>query len=240
MYEKKPLIGVTLDSQEPGKYSRYPWYALRENYCTAILDKGATPLPLPHDLCSVDHYLELIDGLMVTGGGHDVDPALYGVAERHSTVKLSPKRTAFEMEITRKALEKNKPVFGICGGMQLLNVALGGSLIQHIPDEVDTSINHDQDHDRHDPCHNVSLLEDTILRKIIGQPEIEVNSIHHQAVKDLGKGTRVNALAPDGLVEGIESPDYRFCMGLQWHPEFIVGKHDCTIFTAFVESTRAP
>ena len=235
---KKPLIGVTLDAQEPGTYSRYPWYALREHYCSALVSAGALPLPLPHDLCLVDDYLHLIDGLMITGGGHDIDPALYGINERHPSVKLNPKRTSFEIEITRKALERNLPVFGICGGLQLLNVVLGGTLIQHIPDEVENCLDHYQKTPPHLSCHNVKVLENTILHHIVGNAEISVNSVHHQAVKDIGPKMKINALAPDGLIEGIESPDYRFCLGLQWHPEIIVSKHDSTIFKAFVESTR--
>ncbi len=236
---KKPLIGITLDSQEPGRYSRYPWYALRANYCSAIVNAGATPLPLPHELGSVDHYLDLIDGLMITGGGHDVDPTLYGASEIHPTTKINVRRTAFEMEITTKALERNIPVFGICGGMQLLNVALGGTLIQHIPDEVENCLVHSQETDRHSPCHNVRVLENTLFHEIVRQAEIPVNSVHHQAVKALGKNLNANTIAPDGLIEGIESPDYRFCMGLQWHPEFIVSEHDASVFKAFIESTRA-
>lgn len=235
---KKPLIGVTLDAQEPGTYSKYPWYALRENYCSALVNAGAIPLPLPHDLSLVDNYLELMEGLMITGGGHDIDPALYGESERHSTVKLNPRRTAFEMDITRKALERNIPVFGICGGQQLLNVALGGTLVQHIPDEVKDCLDHYQKVNRHLPGHDVKILEDTILHQITEKTEFSVNSVHHQAVKNLGQGLKVNALSSDGIIEGIESPHYRFCLGLQWHPEFIVTEHDSTIFKAFVESAR--
>lgn len=235
---KKPLIGITLDSQEPGTYSNYPWYALRENYCTAIVNAGAIPFPLAHDLCLVEDYLDLIDGLMITGGGHDVDPFLYGSQERHPSVKLKPKRTSFEMEITRKSLEQNLPVFGICGGQQLLNVVLGGTLIQHIPDEIPDSVEHNQKIARHVPCHSVEIIENSFLHQIVKKLAFPVNSIHHQAVKSIGPRVKINALAPDGIIEGIESSDYRFCIGLQWHPEFIITEHDASVFKAFVEAAR--
>lgn len=234
---KKPLIGVTLDAQEPGSYSNYPWYALRENYCSAIVDAGGVPISLAHDLCLVDDYLSLIDALMITGGGHDVDPALYGAQECHLTVKIKPRRTSFEMEITRKALEKNIPVLGICGGLQLVNVVLGGTLIQHIPDEVPGSLEHNKKKP-HDPCHTVKIAQNSQLHQIVESTEFPVNSVHHQAIKDVGPYAMVNALAPDGVIEGIESSKYRFCLGLQWHPEFIVTEHDGAIFKAFVDAAR--
>lgn len=235
---KKPRIGITLDAQEPGGYSKYPWYALRENYCSVISDAGAVPLPLTHDLTLVDDYLSLIDALMITGGGHDVDPSLYGVHERHPTVTVKPKRTTFEMEITRLALEKNIPVLGICGGQQLLNVVLGGTLIQHIPAEVPQCLEHKQETPRHIPSHPVRIIKETFLHQIVRKEEFSVNSIHHQAVKDLGHGVVVNAIAPDGVIEGIESRDYQFCLGLQWHPEFIITDHDAAVFKAFIDATR--
>ena len=124
----QPVIGVTLDSEEPGGYSKLPWYALRQNYCEAVARAGALPILLPHEPEQAGAYLERIDGLVVTGGAFDVDPALFGAATRHATVKLKTKRTAFEIEITKGALARNMPVLGICGGQQLLNVVLGGTL----------------------------------------------------------------------------------------------------------------
>lgn len=233
---KCPLIGITFDAQDSGDYSNYPWYALRENYCSAIADAGGIPFPLIHDLRLVDKYISLIDGLMITGGGHDVDPLLYGVKERHPTVTLKPRRTAFEMEIARAALKKNLPVFGICGGQQLINVVLGGTLIQHIPDEIPHSLEHVKT--RHIAAHTVQVFKDTLLRQIVEKEEFSVNSGHHQAVKKVAPGILINAIAPDGIIEGIEAPAYRFCLGVQWHPEFIITSHDTSIFQAFIEASR--
>ena len=126
------------------------------------------------------------------------------------------------------------PVLGICGGQQLLNVVLGGTLIQHIPDETDGSIAHEQHNPRDEPGHDVTVVEGTLLHRIVDATTLSVNSAHHQAVKNAAAGTVVNATAPDGVVEGIEAPEYRFCLGVQWHPEFFIDSADAKIFRAFV------
>ena len=132
--DTRPRIGVTLDSEAPGGYSKFPWFALRQNYASSIIDAGGLPLALPHVPAElIPAYLDQLDGLVVTGGAFDVDPALYGASERHPTVDLKAGRTAFEWAITKGALDRDLPVLGICGGQQLLNVVLGGTLIQHIP-----------------------------------------------------------------------------------------------------------
>jgi putative glutamine amidotransferase len=234
----KPLIGITMDAQDLEVYSKYPWYALRENYCSSIGDEGGIPFPLTHDLNLVEDYISLIDGLVITGGGHDVDPALYGEKDVHPTVKLKPKRTTFEMALAKKALELDIPILGICGGMQLLNVALGGTLIQHIPDESPHYLNHKQTDPRHHPTHMVKIYEDTLLHRLMRVEELSVNSIHHQGVKVIAPGMNVCAVAPDGLIEAIEAPDCRFCLGLQWHPEYLINSPEKALFKAFIEACR--
>ena len=235
---KKPLIGITFDSQDPGHYSKYPWYALRENYCSSIVEAGGLPIPLTHDVSLVQDYLDLIDGLLVTGGDFDIDPDLYGETTRHSTVKVKRTRTDFEMAMVRAALKKNIPVLGICGGHQLINVALGGTLIQHIPDEAPSAIHHEQPNPRHETGHPVSIIKDTFLYKLLGHESISVNSAHHQAVKKLATDAVLNAVAPDGLIEGFEVPAYKFCLGLQWHPEFLITSQDRVILKAFVGASH--
>jgi putative glutamine amidotransferase len=233
-----PVIGITLDSEEPGGYSRFPWYALRQNYCASIAQAGGLPLGLPHEPELAGRYLDLIDGLVITGGAFDVDPALFGAGDRHATVKTKDRRTAFELAITRGALERDKPVFGICGGQQLLNVVLGGTLIQHIPDRVPDALAHEQPNPRNEPGHDVAVTAGTLLHGIVARDTLPVNSAHHQAVDTVAAGTVVNAVAPDGVVEGIEDPRYRFCLGVQWHPEFIISEGDAKILRAFVEASR--
>ncbi len=233
-----PLIGITLDSEEAGGYSKFPWYALRQNYCEAVTVAGGLPMALPHEPDLVNAYLEHLDGLIVTGGAFDVDPALFGDSSRHATVILKERRTRFELSIVREALARDLPILGICGGQQLLNVALGGTLIQHIPDTVADCLAHEQPNPRNEPGHSVALAAGSLLQKIAQTDTIMVNSAHHQAVAATGPGVLVNAVAPDGVIEGIEVPDKRFCMGVQWHPEFHISAADRALFAAFIESCR--
>lgn len=233
-----PVIGITLDSEDPGGYSKFPWYAVRENYCSAASDAGGLPVVLPHEVGLIGNYLDLIDGLIVTGGDFDVDPALYGANDRHASVSLKEGRTDFELALTRGALERDMPVFGICGGQQLLHVVLGGRLIQHIPDAIDGALAHEQPNPRDEPSHPVAIEAGTRLAAIVGADTVVVNSAHHQAAADAPDGVVVNARAPDGVIEGIEAPAKRFCLGVQWHPEFLISAADRKIFQAFITACR--
>src|SRR6202023_3561811 len=216
----QPVIGLTLDHEPPGGYSNFPWYAIRENYCNAVRRAGGLPILLPHDPDAASVYLERIDGLIVTGGGFDVDPALFGEATRHPTVKTKDRRTAFELAAAKGALAQDMPVLGICGGQQLLNVALGGPLIQHIPDEVPACPAHRQPNPRNESAHTVRVGAGTALHPITGSDTLDVNSAHHQAVKTAGPGLVIDAIAEDGVVEGIEHPRHRFCLGGEGDPPF--------------------
>ncbi len=230
----RPLIGITLDSEQPGGWSRFPWYALRANYMDAVAAAGGLPVALPHDPALAAELLARLDGLVVTGGAFDVDPALYGAAAVHPTVTLKDRRTAAELALVRGALAADKPTLGICGGQQLLAVALGGTLIQHIPDAVPGALAHEQANPRDEPSHAVSIRPGTLLRRIVGTDTMMVNSAHHQAVATAGPHAAVNATAPDGVIEGLEDGRRRFCLGLQWHPEFLLDPGDRRVFAAFV------
>ena len=135
-------------------------------------------------------------------------------------------------------MERDIPVLGICGGEQLLNVVLGGTLIQHIPDDVDNALAHEQPNPRDEPGHPVVIEKNTLLHDIVGVTEMSVNSAHHQAVAAVSGSVTVNASAPDGVIEGIEAPRQRFCLGVQWHPEFEVDPNDMRIFWAFIDAAR--
>ena len=230
----KPLIGITLDSEESGGYSKLPWYALRQNYFDAVRRAGGLPVALPHGADDVDAYLARIDGLVVAGGAFDVDPALFGAETRHETVVLKAERTQFELAICRAAHDRDTPVFGICGGQQLMNVAFGGTLIQHIPDAVADALAHEQPNPRTEPGHSVKVAANSRLRAIVGADELAVNSAHHQAVDGVAPGLIVDAVAEDGVIEGIEDPDRRFFIGVQWHPEYAISSGDTRLFDAFV------
>jgi len=232
---RRPRIGLTLDAEKPGGYSAYPWYALRTNYAEAAA--GGMPLALPHVAALAEEMLDTIDALIVTGGAFDVAPALYGDADQHGTVVVKEGRTAAELALLRGALARDMPVLGICGGEQLLAVALGGSLIQHIPDTVAAALAHEQPNPRHEAGHSVAITPGSRLHAIVGTDRMAVNSSHHQAVRGAGRGV-VNAVAPDGVIEGIEDPARRFCIGVQWHPEFSIDAGDALIFRALVKAAR--
>jgi len=233
MIKHIPLIGITLDAEQPGGYSKYPWYALRQNYADAITASGGLPVALPHN-DQAEAYLDRIDALVVTGGAFDVDPSMYGDTDTHTTVSLKAGRTAAEMALVRGALARGKPILGICGGEQLLTVALGGTLIQHIPDSVPDTLAHEQPNPRHEAGHEISIVPGTLLHRIVGASHMAVNSAHHQAVRSPGPRAVVNATAPDGVIEGIEDPSRRFCLGVQWHPEFHIDRGDRAIFDALI------
>ena len=230
----RPLIGVTLDAEQPGGWSRFPWYALRANYTDAVAGAGGLPMALPHDPALAAQTLDRLDGLVVTGGAFDVNPALYGATEIHATVTLKDRRTAAELALVQGALARGMPVLGICGGQQLLAVALGGTLIQHIPDTVPGALEHEQPNPRDEPGHPVAIVPGTRLHAIVGTPTMQVNSAHHQAVAHPGPHATVNATAPDGVIEGVEDGRYKFAIGLQWHPEFLIDPGDRRVFDAFI------
>ncbi|MFO1035568.1 MAG: gamma-glutamyl-gamma-aminobutyrate hydrolase family protein [Geminicoccaceae bacterium] len=237
--DRRPIIGVTLDSEPAGGYSKLPWYALRENYCDSIAAAGGTPIALPHEPDLAATYLDMIDGLVVTGGAFDIDPSLYGAAEKHPTVTLKERRTRFEWAITRGAVERDLPILGICGGQQLLNVILGGTLIQHIPDAVPEALAHEQPNPRTEPGHDVIVVPGTLLHRVARAERLAVNSGHHQAAERVGPGIVVSGTAPDGVIEAIEDPRRRFCLGVQWHPEYEVSPGDTAILKAFVAAAAA-
>ena len=182
------------------------------------------------------HYLDLIDGLMITGGAFDVSPALYGDDSVHETVTTKERRTKFEWAITKGCVDAKKPILGICGGEQLLNVILGGTLIQHIPDSIENALEHEQKNPRDEAGHEVSVVAGTLLSRIVGKASMAVNTAHHQAVGKPAPSMVINATTSDGVIEGIELPTHPFCLGVQWHPEYHVDSADVKIFEAFVEA----
>lgn len=234
---KNPIIGITLDVEEDNdSYSAYPWYALRKNYVDSVAKFGGTPITLPHILKRVDEYIEMLDGLLMTGGFYDVDPSVYGEKAKSDKVIQKDSRTNFELSIFKKAFDKGIPILGICAGEQIMNVALGGTLIQHIPDVIDNCLEHEQDTPKHETSHIITVDKDSKLHAIVGNDNFQVNSTHHQAVKAPGNGLKVVATAPDGVIEAIEHESHRFCIGVEWHPEYQSIPEDEKIFEHFVKA----
>lgn len=213
------------------------------DYLESVRRAGATPL----ELTLADDPAALagrVDGLLLTGGG-DVDPALYGATPHATFGAAEPGRDAFEIALVRAVLEAGKPVFAICRGMQLLNVALGGDLVQDIPTEVNGAAHHDVREPRYALAHEVWTTQgsrfSTLMReKLVDGESCQVNSRHHQAVKHLGAGLEVVATAPDGVIEAVERPG-AFCLGVQWHPEnFWRTGEFRPLFEGFVDACRRP
>ena len=232
---KKPIIGISIDTGIKKTYSKFPWYAIRINYVNSIISSNGIPLMLPSKPELADHYFNLIDGMLLTGGDFDIDPKIYGEKKDKSVVHLDKPRTNFEIKMARLSLKKNKPILGICGGQQLLNVVLNGSLIQHIKK---TTVKHEQIQPRNNHSHKVQINLKSKLYKIVKKKEFRVNSAHHQAIKKVGKNLNVNAIAEDGIIEGIESNNHKFFLGLQWHPEFFISNYDKKIFKAFIKACQ--
>ncbi|MCC6990928.1 MAG: gamma-glutamyl-gamma-aminobutyrate hydrolase family protein [Acidobacteria bacterium] len=213
------------------------------DYLESVRRAGATPL----ELTLADDPAAIaarVDGLMLTGGG-DVDPALYGATPHATFGAAEPGRDAFEIALVRAVLDAGKPVFAICRGMQVLNVALGGDLVQDIPTEVNGAAHHDVREPRYALAHEVWTTQgsrfSTLMReKLVDGESCQVNSRHHQAVKHLGAGLEVVATAPDGVIEAVERPG-AFCLGVQWHPEnFWRTGEFRPLFEGFVDACRRP
>ena len=237
----RPVIGITPDlgqtSARPGRPAT-PQYELKQAYTDAVLAAGGLPIVLPYseDASAPQEALDLCDGLVITGGAFDIPAELYGAQAGARMGPLKRGRTAFEQRVLRAALAADVPVLGVCGGMQLLAIELGGTLFQDIVYEVPGALDHEQRNDPHEPGHAARIVSGSELASIVGKSEIEVNSTHHQAVKDPGRA-RVCAVAPDQIVEAIELPD-QFALGVQWHPELLAGNEHLALYKALVERAR--
>ena len=212
-----PLIGLTAYGR--GETNRF---SLPAPYVDAVRRAGGVPLLLPPGEAHTDALLGQVDGLILTGGG-DLDPALYGGASHPTIYMVDPERDRGELALVTQSLASGLPTFGICRGSQVINVALGGTLIEHLPDLVGESILHLLP-PREPTAHAVTLTPDSRLAGMLGQREFAAPSWHHQAVRGLAPGLRAAAHAPDGTVEAIELPEHPWLIGVQWHPELAAEK----------------
>jgi putative glutamine amidotransferase len=219
-----------------------------EDYRQAVLHVGGE-VQIVDPSMAAGEVIDGIDGLLLTGG-EDLAPARYGEAPHPSVVDVDPARDEFEIALVGEARRRNLPIFAICRGIQVLNVACGGTLVQDIPSEVPGALEHRwtvPPHKPYDLAHEVWIDKDTLLARLLRErlsdsDACEANSRHHQAVKKVAAGFRVSATAPDGVIEAIEDPSARFCLGVQWHPEnFWRTGEFRPLFEGFLEaSTRRP
>jgi len=219
-----------------------PTYFLRARYLEAIEAVGGLPLVLPLVTDSVRQRLLLakVDGLLVTGSGSDLAPDLYGERQRFKFRRMSRQRSSLELGIAKLAYRSGIPTLGICGGMQSMNVALGGTLIQDIASQVPASISHQPPGPATKPAHVIEVVPLTLMRRISGRVTIQVNSSHHQSVKTLARPLVTSAVAPDGVIEAIESRSHPFYLGVQWHPECLYSTDPIQkrLFQALVKAAR--
>jgi putative glutamine amidotransferase len=223
----RPLILITTGkyNQETPRSEVQPVIAGSNiAYVLAVIGAGGAPLLLPpvDDRETVRAAVETAAGILLTGGG-DVMALAYGEEPHPASAYLDPTRDAVEMEVIRLAMERELPIFGVCRGCQVLNVALGGTLVQDIPTQVPGAIQHYSKGLEPLLAHTIDIEEGTLLQRLVGSRTMRVNTYHHQSIKDLGQGLRVNSRARDGVIEGIEAADGRPLLGVQCHPEESVG-----------------
>jgi putative glutamine amidotransferase len=238
-----PIIGITADFAEgDAQAKREPALFLAQRYYRAVEQAGALPFILPpiSSAAAIRQALGRLDGLIISGGGFDIHPSYYGEKPLEQLGVVKAQRTEFELAITAAALKEDLPLLGICGGEQALNVVLGGSLYQDIKTQVPSAAEHEQSKKKTYVGHFVKIPNGTQLRAIVQRRRIEVNTTHHQAVRQLGKGLVINAVADDGIIEGIESTRHRFAIGVQWHPEVLAPRRidQRRIFAAFVAAAK--
>lgn len=241
---RRPRIAITAGSN-PG-LANHAW--LRFDYLHAISKAGGLPSivaagfenPFDDAAQLAGEILDNCDGLLLSGGT-DVDPKIFGETPHTALGRVDPPRDPFEITLTQEALRRDMPILGICRGLQVLNVALGGTLVQDIPSDVNNARVHETGEDRLVIGHDVVIEPNSRLAGLLSTTRVGVNSFHHQAAKQLGQGLLVTATSPDdGIIEGIERPDRAFVVAVQWHPENFWKVSDVFdgLFTGFVEASR--
>ncbi len=246
----RPRIGITTST-----LARVPEGAIQVSsathlsYAQCVYQAGGWPLLLPNLPAAddADEILATLDGLLLSGGG-DVDPGYWGEAPHPALGEVDAVRDAFELALVRAALRRDLPLLGICRGTQVMAVATGGTLWQHLPGQVPNALAHLQSLPREQASHSVSIAADSLLTRVIDAGErasamtltIDVNSFHHQAVKTCGNIFAAIAWSPDGVIEGLAAPRCRFALGVQWHPEEMCATNatQARLFTALIDAAR--
>lgn len=236
----QPLIGITCSVVENS--SGVLVHQLGEAYTRAILRAGGIPMLIPTglDQPGLRSLLQRLDGVVLSGGG-DISPGLFNGLPHPKIYGISDERDQLEISLVHLVLEMDKPLLAICRGIQVLNIALGGKLHTHIQDQKEHSLKHDwfPKFPRDKLAHTVSLKCESLFDQIYGTDEIEVNSLHHQGISKVGEGLTATAIAPDGLVEGLEVPGVSFVLGVQWHPECLPDDTGSQkLFSALIQACR--
>lgn len=246
----RPVIGIPTQTLQSlgGVSAEIPTsWVMSQRYVTTLTDAGAIPwlIPLVDDETLRGVY-DRLDGVFLPGGA-DIDPVSYGSAPHPLCDKTDRDRDRVELALARWAIADGKPLLGVCRGMQLINLAAGGSLYQDIAEQKPGAIKHDyfpfagQNFARDYLAHDVDVVEGTRLAKIFGAGRLRVNSMHHQGVREIGRGLVASATASDGLIEGLEAPDASYVVAVQWHPEALTEKESRarTLFRDFVATASA-
>ncbi len=235
----RPLIGILLDYAKEGSFSSRPHYALRQAYFDAVDCAGGIPLGLPYQSRLRMEYLDRLDGFILPGGFYPFPDSYYGDRE-NSSEPVHP-RVSFEEEFTKALLDQDKPLLGICAGMQAMGAALGAKMYRDVHGAIETHIDHLNEKPAEDIAHQVTISEGTRLHAITDCTALGVNTAHREALMSVPDGAILNAIAPDGVIEGIEVPDHRFALAVQWHPEFFLNRGDpnLAIFEALIAAARA-
>lgn len=237
---KKPLIGLT-----PGHNLETDDISMRPTYMRAIEAAGGIPVILPLETSPADlqQLTEVFDGFLFTGGP-DIHPFNFGEETLVGCGQISAPRDSMELSLLSSVIKARKPILGICRGIQLINVGLGGTIFQDIRSQfrTDVPIAHKQLPPYKNPSHYVHIMEGTLLFHIAETCRIQVNSMHHQAVRDLAPGLIICGTSSDGVIEAIEKPDYPFLLAVQWHPEYLWSKDTsaANIFDSFIKACKQP
>lgn len=240
MAHSRPLIGLTTYTGK-NEYGN-PVISLATHYIRAVLEAGGLPVLIPNLMSEPEWraLYENLDGIVFTGGG-DIEPGIFKGAAHPKVGGIDSERDMLELPLARAAAEDGKPFLGICRGLQVVNVALGGTLFTDIADQLPGAIRHDwhEGYPRTHLAHAVRVEEGSRLEQILGELDAQVNSLHHQGIKDLASGLKSVAYSPDGLIEAVELPGHRFGLAVQWHPEWLV-EHESArrLFRAFIEAAR--
>jgi gamma-glutamyl-gamma-aminobutyrate hydrolase PuuD len=225
MNRNKPLIGITTDIKDGS-------CVIEDAYARAVARAGGIPVlipSIPENTEILKETVSRIGGLLLPGS-RDMDPKFYNEEPHPKLRPMSIERTETELVVLGESCERKIPVLGICGGMQLLNVFFGGSLYQDITSFLPDALQHEKG-----AVHEILVEDGTLLDRLTGQRSFQVKSFHHQAVKKIGAGLKASAIAPDGIVEGIESQESPYILGIQWHPEREESKLTDLIFKSFIE-----